>query len=247
MRDSGTPREPGISRLCRVPTIECGEPLVDLRAACPDLEIKACPSYARESVARMLLQAQRLLPSDRRLRVSTALRTLEQQSNGYWNHYRALEEKHPEWPRSILRREANKFWHPPDTAAVPGHCTGGAVDVTLLDAAGEPLDMTSTTREGAGTYATFSRFLTADARANRAVLWDAMTAAGFSNCYDEWWHWSYGDAGWASRLDHPHAIYGHALDIPEEAFQQIEERRLAAEAEQRSRRAGEQGSGDAPS
>ena len=203
---------------------------MDLRTACPGLEIKACPSFARESVARMLNHAESLLPPDRRLRVSTALRTLEQQSNGYWKHYRALEEKHPAWPRGILRREANKFWHPPDTAAVPGHCTGGSVDVTLLDAAGEPLDMTSTIREGAGTYATFSRYLTPIARANRDVIWQAMTAAGFSNCYHEWWHWSYGDAGWACRLGHSHAVYGLILDVPEEALLQIEERRRASEA-----------------
>src|SRR5437867_3023016 len=143
MRQTQTPREPGISRLCRVRTIECGEPLIDLRGACPDLEVRACPSFARERVAGMLNHAQSLLPPTLRLRVSTALRTMEQQSRGYWSHYHKLAEQHPEWPRSILRREANRFWHPPDTMAVPGHCTGGAVDVTLLDEAGEPLDMTS--------------------------------------------------------------------------------------------------------
>jgi D-alanyl-D-alanine dipeptidase len=177
----------------------------------------------------MLDHAQRLLPPDRRLRVSTALRTFEQQSQGYWNHYRTLEQKHPEWPRSILRREANKFWHPPDTAAVPGHCTGGAVDVTLMDAAGETLDMTSATREGVITHATFDRYLSPAARQNREILWEAMGAAGFSNCYDEWWHWSFGDAGWACRLGHPHAVYGLIDEIPEEALRQIEEKRRAAE------------------
>jgi D-alanyl-D-alanine dipeptidase len=53
--------------------------------------------------------------------------------------------------------------------------------------------------------------------------------AGFSNCYDEWWHWSYGDAGWACRLGHSHAIYGLVSDVPEEALRQIEERRCEEE------------------
>jgi D-alanyl-D-alanine dipeptidase len=219
-----------------VPTQECGEALVDLRAACPNLEIKACPSFARESVAVMLNRAQTLLPSGLRLRVSTALRTMEQQSDGYWNHYRSLGEKHPEWPRSILRREANRFWHPPDTAAVPGHCTGGAVDVTLLNAEGEPLDMSSTTREGASAHPTFTRYLTPAARAHRDLLFRVMSAAGFSNCYDEWWHWSYGDAGWACRLDRPCAVYGLVAAIPEEALRQIEERRRQREQEEGSER-----------
>ena len=58
-----------------------------------------------------------------------------------------------------------------------------------------------------------------------------MTEAGFSNCYDEWWHWSYGDAGWARRLCLPHAIYGLVANPPPEALRQIEERRLARERE----------------
>jgi D-alanyl-D-alanine dipeptidase len=177
----------------------------------------------------MLNQAQALLPSGYRIRVSAALRTLEQQSRGYWRHFRRLEEQHPEWPRSILRREANKFWHPPDTSAVPGHCTGGSVDVTLLDPSGEPADMTSTDREGACAQATYSRFLTQRARANREALIGAMNSVGFSNCYDEWWHWSYGDAGWAVRLGRPHAIYGLVIDVPALARQQIEEKLLKEE------------------
>jgi hypothetical protein len=90
--------------LCRVPTVECGEGLLDLRDECPEIEIRACPTFARESVARRLNHARSLLPADRRLRVSTALRTLEQQSRGYWKHYEALALQHPEWPRNILRR-----------------------------------------------------------------------------------------------------------------------------------------------
>jgi len=224
VRVPGSPREPGITRLCRVPTEECGEPLVDLREACPDLVIIAVPTFARVSVARMLNCAQACLADGYRIRVSAALRTLEQQSRGYWRHYRRLEEQHPDWPRSILRRETNKFWHPPDTRAVPGHCTGGAVDVTLLEPSGEPADMTSADREGACTQATYSRYLTARARANREILIRVMAEVGFSNCYDEWWHWSYGDAGWAVRLGFPRAIYGLVIDVPALARQQIEER-----------------------
>jgi D-alanyl-D-alanine dipeptidase len=212
---------------------------VDLRWDCPDLEITACPTFVRESVARMLNLAQSRLPPGHRIRVSTALRTLEQQSEGYWNHYRKLQQKHPEWPLAILRREANKFWHPPDTFAVPGHCTGGAVDVTLLGPDGEPLDMTSARCEGADTIPTYSAFLTEAARMNRELLIQVMTEAGFSNCYDEWWHWSYGDAGWACRLNQPHAIYGMVTEIPPEAHRQLEERRLAREREAAEKAAGE--------
>jgi zinc D-Ala-D-Ala dipeptidase len=231
MRVPHSPREPGIGRLCRVPTVENGEPLVDLCRECPELAVIACPTFARAAVARMLNAAQALLPPGHRLRVSTALRTLQQQSDGYWGHFNKLKEKHPEWPLAILRREANKFWHPPDTRAVPGHCTGGAVDVTILGPDGEPLDMTAARREGRDTTPTYSAELTGAARANRELLIRVMIEAGFSNCYDEWWHWSYGDAGWACRLNLPHALYGMVVDPPSEALRQIEERRLARERE----------------
>jgi zinc D-Ala-D-Ala dipeptidase len=240
MRVPHSPREPGIGRLCRVPTVENGEPLVDLRSECPELAITACPTFARVSVARMLNAAQTPLPTGHRIRVSTALRTLEQQSEGYWKHFEKLKSDHPEWPLAILRREANKFWHPPDTRAVPGHCTGGAVDVTILGPDGEPLDMTSPRREGRDTTPTYSADLTDGARADRELLIRVMTEAGFTNCYDEWWHWSYGDAGWACRLGRPHALYGLVQEVPVEALCQLEERRLAREREAAERKAAEQ-------
>jgi D-alanyl-D-alanine dipeptidase len=43
------------------------------------------------------------------------------------------------------------------------------------------------------------------------MLVTAMLSVGFSNCRDEYWHYSYGDAGWAVRLDQPECIYGLAL------------------------------------
>ena len=42
------------------------------------------------------------------------------------------------------------------------------------------------------------------------ILVDAMLGAGFSNCRDEWWHYSYGDAGWAVRMGFDECFYGIA-------------------------------------
>ena len=214
--DGSAPREPGIGRLARIPIRECGEPLVDLRKECPFLVLTCRLPFVRATVAELLRKAHEGLPEGWRLKVHTALRTLEEQSAGYWNHYKKLQEEHPNWPRSILRREANKFWHPPDMKAPPGHCTGGAVDVGLLDAEGAVVDVTSTVKEGLSSQRTYSRHLTAQARANRLILIQAMTAAGFSNCADEWWHWSYGDSAWAGRTGAPYAVYGLLRVLPPE-------------------------------
>lgn len=47
-----------------------------------------------------------------------------------------------------------------------------------------------------------------EARANRRVLGDALTAAGLVNYPTEWWHWSYGDRYWALATGAGSALYG---------------------------------------
>lgn len=241
VREPGSPREPGIARLGRIPIRECGEPLVDLREACPGVLLTCKLPFVRASVAEMVRKAQDALPDGIRLKIHTALRTMEQQSAGYWNHVKGLSEKHPEWPRSVLRREANKFWHPPDMKAPPGHTTGGAVDVGLVDAAGRDLDHASTVVVGISSQPTYCRYLTPQAYANRRILIVAMSAAGFSNCADEWWHWSYGDSAWAGRTGAPYAIYDKLLELPQmvvDELRLLEERKREEEAAQQAKAAG---------
>jgi D-alanyl-D-alanine dipeptidase len=240
LREPNAPREPGITRLTKIPIRDNGEPLVDLCRECPGIVVSACPTYARRSIAGMLNHAQSLLPEGIKLRVHTALRTTEMQSNGYWGHFKSLQEKHPEWPKSIVRREANKFWHPPDVPkAPPGHCTGGAVDVALLDAEDNRIDVTSVAKEGADAQPTYALHLTPVAKANRALLIRVMTEAGFSNCYDEWWHWSFGDCAWAVRLGFPEAIYGWVTELPDGVLKQIEEAKRRKEEEEAAKAAEE--------
>ena len=207
-REPGSPREPGICRLNRIPIRDCGEELVDIRDHCRNMEITARVALLRRTVAGMLQNAQDSLPAGCKLRVHTAFRTLETQQNGYSSYMAKLREQHPEWPMSTLRRESNRFWHPPDQKAPPGHCTGGAVDVGLLDEDGKEMDLREAIRDGLNTNPTYSRWVTEQARENRRILIKAMSDADFSNCADEWWHWSYGDSGWAARIGGDHAIYG---------------------------------------
>ncbi len=47
-----------------------------------------------------------------------------------------------------------------------------------------------------------------DARANRMLMVEAMMNAGFSNCRDEYWHYSWGDSAWAVRTGANQCPYG---------------------------------------
>ena len=200
-------REP-IRALNRVPLRECGEALVDLREYCPRVRVaRKCLPFLRRTTADMLNAAQEALPQGHRFWVTTALRTLDMQRALYDRYFQQLTAEHPEWSYATLRRAANRFFAPVDQKAPPGHCTGGAVDVRLLGSSGRLLDVTSPYSGWAAAPTRLPR-LSPRARRNRALLVEAMLGAGFSNCQDEYWHYSFGDAAWAVRTGSPYCIYG---------------------------------------
>lgn len=197
-----------IAALNRVKIQENREPLVDIRDFCPEVEVmeRTCP-YLRRTVAEMLNRAQAALPPGHRFRVGTALRTLAMQKAGWDGYFQKMREEHPHWPLSALRRATNRFFAPYDQPAPPGHCTGGAVDVSLLGPDGEPLDVTSPL-EGWDAAYTWTDRITPEARRNRMILVEAMLGAGFSNCREEYWHYSWGDSAWAVRVGEKVCPYG---------------------------------------
>jgi D-alanyl-D-alanine dipeptidase len=197
-----------IAALNRVKILETGEPLVDIRDFCPRVEVteKCCP-YLRQTVAEMLNRAAASLPSDCRFRVGTALRTLSMQKVGWDSYFQKMKEEHPDWPLSALRRATNRFFAPYDQPAPPGHCTGGAVDVALLGPDGNPLDVTSPLEGWTAAY-TWTERISTESRRNRMIMVEAMLGAGFSNCREEFWHYSYGDSAWAVRVGEETCPYG---------------------------------------
>ncbi len=239
-RRRGSVVEP-IRELERIQIIECGEPLVPLKERCPEIVLTDEPDrqgnprlfFVRETVARMLNEAQALLPKGYRLKVWSAYRTLDYQRFIYREVYERFKREHPEWPENILRRQTNRFVHPPDAKAPPGHCTGGAVDLTIVGPDGRELDMTSPysaeVPERMLTAETFSPKISPQARKNRELLLRVMTAVGFTNYAGEWWHFSYGDSGWAWRLGRKTAIYGLAEPTPD-ILEVLERARSSASA-----------------
>jgi len=208
-RTKGRP-EP-IGALNRILERENGEPLVDMRVACPSVRILREPTipFLRQTVAEMVERAAQSLPKGIYLSVWDAYRYLDRQKKIYEWMTRCALDVWPDLPYAALRRRVNRWVAPWDQPAPPGHCTGAAVDVILVNDANEELDV----------CAPFSRFVAAptytlglcdEARANRELLVGCMLGAGFSNCRDEFWHYSYGDAGWAVREGKTECFYGVA-------------------------------------
>jgi D-alanyl-D-alanine dipeptidase len=201
----------------KIPIHDNGEPLVDLRVTNPELSFgEYCLPYVRQSVAEALKIAYSNVPEHLDLRIFTGLRTLEQQAKMYWSNYEKAQKEHPNWPKSVLRKMTNRFFAPPDAKAPPGHCTGGAIDVGLLNReTGEGLDVSSPLERWKGAP-TAAEGLSDEAQQNRRLLCFVMYSTGLSNCRDEFWHWSYGDSAWSVRIGNPTACYG-LIEQPEGA------------------------------
>jgi D-alanyl-D-alanine dipeptidase len=210
-----------VSELNKIKIRDNGEPLVKLNGR--SSKIVVLPNWrtgepqelwARQTVAQMLERAASCLPKGYKLGIFSAYRSIAEQEKIYRRVYRRFKRRHPHAPKNVLRRLTNRFVHPPDIKTPPGHSTGGAIDVSILNSKGQELDMTSPfkwrTPKARAVAATYANGLTEEARKNRELLIRVMTKAGLTNYAGEWWHWSYGDSCWAWRLGRKIAIYGVA-------------------------------------
>ncbi|WP_410789234.1 M15 family metallopeptidase [Kribbella sp. C-35] len=197
-------------RITGIPAIENGEPLVDLFTR--DV-LTTGQQFARESVADRLAVADTFLPVGIRLHVVEGLRPVESQQ-AIWDGYRAeLERLHPGISSRDVDQLASRFVSPIEVAP---HVAGAAVDLTLIGAhgaldLGTPIDATPEQSNGACFFAATN--ISREARTNRSLLADVLSAAGLVNYPTEWWHWSYGDRYWAFLEHHPTALYGPAYSL----------------------------------
>lgn len=212
-----SPAEP-VSELRRIKIQDNGEPLVDFVEHCPAVIIdRPRFSYRRETLLRLgaadrLRKATALMPSGYRIAIVEGWRARHIQKRMYmavWNRFR---ERHPNWSDVQLKRVVNRFTAPLDGRVPPPHSTGGAMDVFLVDDFGKPFDMRTPyePHDPAG-FALDAPGVSDKAKLHRRILADAMIEAGITNYPSEFWHFSYGDQGWAYRGGHPVAIYGPVI------------------------------------
>ena len=116
----------------------------------------------------------------------------------------------------------------PDRDYPPLHTTGGAVDVTLIDAEGRELDMgtpfDSFSEKSASDYYEehdAEEVTAKEVRNRRRILRNAMCSVGFTYLDSEWWHYDYGNREWARQLDVP-AIYKGAFTVEEVNIEEVD-------------------------
>jgi len=228
-----------VSELRRVKIIENGEPLVNFLDNCPDLLLDhprfqyRRETLARKSVAEKLCEANAwLMERGFRLAIVEGWRPPHIQRRMWLGQWRRFKERHPEWSDVTLKRVVNRYTAPLHGRVPPPHTTGGAVDLVLADISGRiqnhvaPYDMFDP-----ACYRFDAPGLAPNAIQTRALMREALTRTGMTNYPSEYWHWTYGDQGWAYRGGHPHALYGAIMpadyspppeDVNEEPFQLLD-------------------------
>ncbi len=194
-----------IKALKKIKIVDNNESLVDIKKECPGIMVglekrrlkKEKSVFARKTVVKMLKKAQRLLPKGYKLKINDAWRPLKEQKRYYFRDLRKLKKEHSDWSKAQLRKELNKWVFPPDSGITPYHATGGTIDLTICYPNSRSLPM-RTKKDKIP-----DRILK-----NRRLLREVMEKVGFTNYKFEWWHFSYGDIGWALRTGRKTAIYG---------------------------------------
>jgi len=181
---------------------ENGEKMVRLRTDFAGIRTEFEP-IARESVVKMIVEAERRLPSGLKLQAVNSYRPLAIQKELFEAEMTKYASEIPD------ELERKRFVHKYSIAApeCAGHPTGGAVDVQIV-CDGTPLDFGTEIWTFSKDTMTFSPFVSEESQKNRMLLREIMTGVGFAPFNGEWWHFSYGDQEWAAYYGKKNAIYG---------------------------------------
>jgi len=172
------------------------------------------PLLCRDEVAKRLSDVAKALPPQFLLQVDSAYRTKKTQ--------KLLWESRKNISTGLV--------HNPGVGESP-HCTGGAVDVALLDHSGRELNLSESFLKYYEEARFDSKKVSEKALELRRLLNKVMLDHGFAPNPKEYWHFSYGDLAWAGyagnkqlffECDLPNKMYFHfAKRILNRVFKRI--------------------------
>jgi D-alanyl-D-alanine dipeptidase len=192
-------------RVAAIPVHESGERLVRLHAG-----FGPARALVRAGLAERLAAAQAALSAGIRFEVVEGHRSLADQRAIVARYDGEVRAAHPHLrDEAEIARLVSRFVSPVEVAP---HVAGAAVDLTLVDACGDELDLgttiDATPEQSDGRCFTAADGIGADARAHRDLMARVLGGAGLVNYPTEWWHWSFGDRYWALATGARAASYG---------------------------------------
>lgn len=206
--------------LITVPVQDNGEPLLEVNCLLPDVLCEYQKQdmipyvgnrfFLRKSVIERLKAASTALKKERpdwRFKLVYAYRHPDVQAKYFEARKTEIRTAHPEFTENEVRDRAHVLSASPDVA---GHPTGGAIDITLIDANSVEIQMGTSIADFTrrDEIQTFSPNVTIEQREHRLFLRKLLMNQGFAPFDGEWWHFSYGDREWARYYGKEKAIYG---------------------------------------
>ncbi len=180
-----------------------GEIKVSMQYAQNGIPSAVKKAYVRETVAKKLMEAKKLLPDGYTFEILDAWRPYEVQLSLFSDYYNQIAAgSDGNMTQEQIMKKACEFVSFPDKSKQVSyvHSTGGAVDITILDSQENRLDM-GTQFDDFSEKSHTSRYeeegKDEQIRNNRRLLNNVMCACGFTNYPAEWWHYDYGDLFWA--------------------------------------------------
>lgn len=222
----------------QMPIQECGEALVAIpldkfavESPHPYVRLGAdyqgkSPYYLREGVVTALIEAQSHLQDacqGWRLKIFDAYRPIAVQQFMVDYTFASAVTAQGLDITQLTKEQTETIWQqvyqlwaiPSDNPLTPPpHSTGAAIDLTLVNANGETVDMGGeldelSVRSQPDYYYQHRQLEAQQYHYYRQLLLQVMTKAGFRRHPGEWWHFSLGDQMWAwlSRQEHPHQTF----------------------------------------
>lgn len=145
------------------------------------------PILVRSKVTSMLKDASLLLPDDISIQVDGGYRSPKVQEILWNNRIKELG----------IAKATSLVSNPHNSKSIPGHTTGGAIDVSLLDSNLKEINLSSPFTKYYDEQELYSKKITKEAQKLRLLLYKVMLSVGFAPCDNEYWHFSYGDERWA--------------------------------------------------
>lgn len=133
------------------------------------------------------------------------------------DRFKIIKQRHPDWSHEQQFLETHQLVAPTinwdGTKNISSHVTGGAVDLYLIDDAGNAVDMGIHPKDWMLDYdgslsLPDSKMISAEAKKNRTIMSRVLEQIDFANLATEYWHWSYGDRYWAYSKGRGAACYG---------------------------------------
>lgn len=169
----------------------------------------------REGTVEALVKAKKHLPNGWNFLIWDGYRPLKLQQKLYDDLTASRHTEHPEWDEKRLANEVEKFvkYASYDPSCPSPHNTGGAVDLTIIDGSGKELDMGTMFDEFTEKSYSWDEDgneigVSSEESSNRKILREILMEEGFGPYQWEWWHFNFGNLGWAEHYGKDIAFYG---------------------------------------